>query len=83
MPFLRDLDLLRQVALGKRVVLDTYVLGTGPLTLLLIRHQEQISVMLLEHLSNSRGNWQAGVKFELATCALVLRRAKEFLLLSL
>ena len=79
MPFLLDLALLRQVVLSKWVVLDTYIFNSGPLTLFLIRRQEHLSVMLLEHLGDSRGNWQAGV-IVTATCALVLRRAKELLL---
>ena len=79
MPFLLDLALLRQVVLGKWVFLDTYIFYSGPLSLFLIRRQEHLSVMLLEHLGDSRGHWQAGV-IVTTTCALVLRRAKELLL---
>ena len=48
--------------------------------MLFIRHQEHLSVMLLEHLGDTRGHWQAGVKFVPATGTLVLRSAQELLL---
>ena len=81
LPFLGDVALLGQAVVGDAFGPCPVAFVLGPLMILvLIRYQEHLSVVLLEHLGNAWGHWQAAFKFVPAASALVLRSAqKQFL----